>query len=237
MTSGASPTPRPPSASPSKGSAAISARCARRRSTCTPPCTIPKRSWPGAAGAATQPRAQRVVRAIAASITGARRVRRRALVERHRDVARQRRLDRHRALGRQALLAAVEVRAKRHALVVDRPPIAQAEHLVAARVRQDRARPAHEPVQAAERRDPLGARAQRQVIRVAQDDARAQALDVARRQRLDGRLRPDRHEHGRLHHAMRGLEQAGARAARARDHLKCPRRAHAGVPRISIASP
>ena len=97
------------------------------------------------------------------------------------------------------------------------PPLAQAEHLVAARVGQDRARPAHEPVQPAERRDPLRARPQRQVIRVAEDDARAQALEVARRQRLDGRLRPDRHEHGRLDHAVRGLAaRRRARGPRAR---------------------
>ena len=66
---------------------AISARCARRRSRCTPPCTMPKRSCPGAAGAATQRRAQRRGARHRRLDHVARRVRGRALVERHRDVA------------------------------------------------------------------------------------------------------------------------------------------------------
>ncbi len=150
MTAGGSPTPRPPSARPSNGSAAISARCARRSATSVPPCTMPKRSWPGGArrhGAAARPaRGARHRRGHDL----ARRVRRRALVERHRDVAAEQRLDLHRALGREPLLGAVEVRAKGHAVLVDRAPLAQAEDLEAARVGEDRARPGHEAVQAAE---------------------------------------------------------------------------------------
>ena len=86
-------------------------RCARRRSTCTPPCTIPNRSWPGAGGVASA--AARPARWCAPSpstITSRGASRRRALVERHGDVAAEQRLDLHRPLGRQTLRRAVEVR-------------------------------------------------------------------------------------------------------------------------------
>jgi hypothetical protein len=93
-------------------------------------------------------------------------------------------------------------------------------------------------VQAAQRRDALGTRAQRQVIRVAQDDPRPQPLEIRRRQRLDRRLRSHRHEHGRLDVAVRGRQHAGAGAAGARDDAKrARRRAHEALLRISIASP
>ena len=95
---------------------------------------------------------------------------------------------------------------------------AQAEHLEAARVGEDRARPAHEAVQPAERRDPLRARAQHQVIGVAEDDPRAQPLELGGRQRLDGGLRADRHEHRRLDHAVRGLRAARRAPAAADAH-------------------
>ena len=149
-----------------------------------------------------------------------RRVRRRTLVERHRDVAAQQRLDLHRAFGRQPLLGAVEVRAEGRAVLVDGAALAQAEDLEAARVGEDRARPGHEAVQAAELAHALGAGAQRQVVGVAEDDARAQPPDVARRQRLHAGLRADRHEDRRLDRPVRGVQHAGARVAVARDDLE-----------------
>ena len=61
--------------------------------------------------------------------------------------------------GREPVERAVEVAAERDAVLVDDPQVAERDDLEAARVGQDRAVPVHEPVQAAEPRDPLVARA------------------------------------------------------------------------------
>ena len=105
--------------------------------------------------------------------------------------------------------AAVDVRAERDAVWVDLAHLGQAEDLEAARVGEHRARPAHEAVQAAKVGDQLGARPQVEMVGVAQDQAGAQLVQVARGQRLDGRLRADRGKNGCLELAVRGLEEAG----------------------------
>ena len=73
-------------------------------------------------------------------------------------------------------------------------------------------RPADEAVQTAAPRDEFVARAEEQVIGVAEDDVGARLGDVAVQRRLDRALRAHRHEGGRLHHAVRRLELAAARA-------------------------
>ena len=93
------------------------------------------------------------------------------------------------------------------------PPLGEAEHLEAAAVGQDRARPADEAVQAAAPRDQLVARPQQQVIGVGEDDLGARILEVAMPNRLDRALRADRHERRRLDDAVRRLELAEARRA------------------------
>jgi len=62
-------------------------------------------------------------------------------------------------------------------------------------------------------RDQLVARAQIQVIRVAEDDLRARFLEVALAHRLDAPLGADRHERRRLDQAMRRVHLAEAGAA------------------------
>ena len=59
------------------------------------------------------------------------------------------------------------------AVLVELAELRQRHHLEAAGVGQDRPRPVGEGVQAAERRHPLGARPQHQVIGVAEDDVGA----------------------------------------------------------------
>jgi hypothetical protein len=78
-------------------------------------------------------------------------------------------LDLDGALRRQAW-AAVEVRAEGDAILGDLAQLLQRHDLEAAGIGEDRSRPVHEPVQAAQPRDPLGAGAQHQVIGVAEDD-------------------------------------------------------------------
>ena len=74
-------------------------------------------------------------------------------------------------------------------------------------------RPVHERVQAAKRRDALGARPQHQVIGVAEQDVGAGRAHGRGVHALDGRLRADRHEGGRAHRAVRGRNLAEARGA------------------------
>ena len=105
--------------------------------------TGPARSW-----ASRLRRAQRVVRAVAASITSRGRVARRALVEGHRDVGAQVLLDLHRALGREQVLAAVDVAPEAHALLVELAQRGEREDLVAAAVGEERPVPAGEAVEA-----------------------------------------------------------------------------------------
>jgi len=100
--------------------------------------------------------------------------RRRADVEAHRDVRAELRLDPGDELRREARRAAVVDRAERDAFVVDGGDrVAQREDLEPARVGEDRPVPAHEGVQPAELGDQVGARAEVQVVRVAEQDPRA----------------------------------------------------------------
>jgi hypothetical protein len=99
------------------------------------------------------------------------------------------------------------------ALLVDRPPVGQAEHLEAAAVGQDRPAPADELVQAAAPRDELVARAQEQVVGVAQNDRRPEVLEVLVQRRLHAALRAHWHERRGLHHAVRRGHGAQARGA------------------------
>src|SRR5205823_3220815 len=92
---------------------------------------------------------------------------RQALIEDHRDVCAEPPLDLHGALGREPHLASVHVVPERDAVVVDGPRTSEREDLEAAGIREDRALPAHEAVQAAGLLDDVLAGAYGEVIRVA----------------------------------------------------------------------
>jgi hypothetical protein len=68
-------------------------------------------------------------------------------------------------------------------------------------------------VQAAELLDQLVAGTEVQVVRVAEDDLRAQVAELLRVDGFDRALRADGHEGRRLHVAVRGAQRAGARVA------------------------
>ena len=71
----------------------------------------------------------------------------------------------------------------------------------------------HEFMQAAERGDAFGARAEHQVIGVGEHDIGAGRAHVVVMHAFDRALGADRHEGGCAHHAMRGRDFAAPRAA------------------------
>ena len=149
-----------------------------------------------------------------------------ALVELHGNIGAEQCLNFDRALGRQCDHRAIEMRTKRHALLVQFAQFGERHHLEAAGIRQDRQRPVHEFVQAAKRRDPLGAGPQHQMIGIAEHDLGAGRTHVIRHQALHRALRADRHEGGRLHAPMRGDEFAAARGAVGLDQAEGKRLGH-----------
>ncbi len=158
---------------------------------------------------------------------------RRALVEHHDDVGAEDALDAHRFLGREEEAIAVHGRCEAHAFLGDLAELPEAEDLVAARIRENRARPAHEAVQPAVRGDHLQPRAQPQVEGVAEENARAVLRELGRAHRLDCAVGPDGHEHRRLDLAVREREGAAAGCAIGGGN----RELHRGILSISIASP
>ncbi len=131
-------------------------------------------------------------------------------VEHHRDIDAERFLKADHVLGREAVRAAVEVRAKRDAVVVEVAPRFQAEDLEAAAVGEDRPVPGHEAMQAAQRDERLASRAQPQMVGVRENDLRADLAQVGRRDALHGGGGSDRHEGRRLDGAVRERQRAAA---------------------------
>src|ERR1043166_1518912 len=110
------------------------------------------------------------------------------------------------------MFGAVEMRAESGAFFGDRPPLRQAEDLVAPAVGENRLVPADEAMQSASARDHVVAGPQVQMIGVAQQNLRAERLEIAMRDAFDCALRADGHERRRLDLAMGRRQHAGARA-------------------------
>ena len=136
-----------------------------------------------------------------------------AFVEGHDDVRAEQALDFHAALGGEHVLAAIEVAAEFDALLGQLAQLAEAHHLIAAGIGQDRAVPVHEPVKTAKPRDAFGAGAQHKVIGVAEDYVRAGCTHSLRLHRLDRGGGANRHEGRRADLAALHRDDAGARLA------------------------
>ena len=136
----------------------------------------------------------------------------RTFVKLHGDVRAQRLLNLHGDLRRDEALAAVQVGAELHALVVQLAQIRQRKHLESAAVGEDRAIPVHEGMQSARLLHQLLARAQVQVVGVGQDDLRAAVLQLVGRHGLDAGLGAHGHEDGRFDHAVGRVQPAATRA-------------------------
>lgn len=149
----------------------------------------------------------------------------RAVVEGHHDVGAERALHIHRYFRREAHFGAVDRRTEAHSLLVDLAQFREAEHLEAARVREDRPLPVHEAVQVAVRGNHLRARPQHQVEGVAEHDLRTDAHELLGCHRLDGAVGADGHEGGRIDDAVAQREPAAARGAVAGQDFKLQRHA------------
>ena len=99
------------------------------------------------------------------------------------------------------------------ALFLDRAPRGEAEHLIAAAIGQDRARPPDETVQAAASCDEIVAGPQIEVVGVAEQDLRAEPFEIAMSEPFHRALGADRHERRRLDASMRSCHHATPRAA------------------------
>ena len=140
-----------------------------------------------------------------------------AFVELHLNVGAEQALDLHRALGRQLVARPVDMRLEYDAALVELAQLGEAHHLKPAGIGEDRVRPAHEFVQAAEPGDPFRAGRQHQMIGVAEHDVRAERAHLARIHRLDRRGGSARHEGGRADRSARRRNRAepGGAVARA----------------------
>ena len=136
-----------------------------------------------------------------------------AFVEQHDDVRAQVALDFHRGLGADEGRGAVEVVLETDAFGGDFAELREGENLVAATVREDRAVPAHEAVKAAEAGDEFFARADMEVVGVAEDDLRAEGFELGGRHRLHRRLGADGHEDRRANRPAPRLESCGTGVA------------------------
>ena len=121
------------------------------------------------------------------------------LVERHRDVGAEPILDADRLLGRQHRAAPVQMAPELHPRVRDLPQRREAHDLEAAAVGQDRARPAHELVQAAHPPHRVHSGTQRQMVGVREQDVASRRAQFVRCQGLDRARGADRQERRRQH--------------------------------------
>ncbi|CRM95883.1 hypothetical protein [Pseudomonas sp. 22 E 5] len=128
---------------------------------------------------------------------------RRAFVKDHHNVGTQVPLHLHRLFRPHEYFGAIYRRGEGHALLLDLAHGAQAEHLEAAGIGEDRALPFHEVVQVAVLLDHFRARAQPQVEGIAEDNFGAGGDDVARQHAFYGAVGTDRHERRGLYSAAR----------------------------------
>ncbi len=117
------------------------------------------------------------------------------------------------------MLAAIDVRAERDAVVVDLIDRREREHLKPAGIGEDRAIPRGKPMEAAGGADHLEAGSQIEMIRVAEDDPRVERIgaELVRGHRLDGAGGADGHEHRRRDVTAGRVQDAGARVAERRE--------------------
>jgi hypothetical protein len=135
------------------------------------------------------------------------------VVEGHGDVGAEGTLDLHRALGSEHPGGSVHVTLEGDAVFFDAAETFEREDLEAAGVGEHGAIPGGEAMEATHGLDHVLARADVQVIGVAEDDLRAGTAHHLRREALDGRLCANGHKCRSLHLSMRSVQRARASEA------------------------
>src|ERR1051326_6212237 len=97
------------------------------------------------------------------------------------------------------------------AVFIELAQIAKAPDLESARVGEDGALPAHEPMQTAHLADGIDTGAEIQVISVAEQDLDPELVEHRLGNALHGALRPDGHEYWSLNGRVRKVQVAAAR--------------------------
>ena len=152
-----------------------------------------------------------------------------ALIELHHNIGTDALLDVHIALGRPTVLAAVIIaRVECDAVGVGLHHVVEAEQLEPARIGEHGAVVVHELLHAAGLLNNVDARAHVQVIRVRKHDLAVELAQLRRGDALHRCVRANRHEHGRVHRAMRCLKRERTCVSAGRiDSLKQKRAAFA----------
>src|SRR5712692_6765840 len=136
-----------------------------------------------------------------------------ALIKHHGNVGAKRELHLDGLLRGQQMFRAVQMRSEEHALVRDFPQPGQAEDLISTGIGEDRARPGHELVQAAQIADERVPRPEIEMIGVGEKNLRAEIFEGLLRKSLDRPGRADGQEHRRVNRAVRGAQPPKTRAA------------------------
>src|SRR5260370_5917776 len=136
-----------------------------------------------------------------------------ALIEHHGNVGAKRELRVDVLLRCQQMFRAVQMRPEEHALVRDFPQPGQAEDLISAGIGQDRARPSHELVQAAQIADERVPRPEIEMIGVGEKNLCAEIFEGLLRNSLDRPGRAHGQERRRINRAMRCVQPPKTRAA------------------------
>ena len=123
---------------------------------------------------------------------------RRAFVQSHDDIRADFALGVHYACRAKEMLGAVENASEFHSFRLDFAKIFQTPHLKSAAVREHRAVPTHELVDASRRSDFRRCRAQVQMVRVRENDFGLDVLELCWSHRLDGCFGAHRHENWRM---------------------------------------
>ena len=127
---------------------------------------------------------------------------RRAFIERHDDVGPQRILHFHAALRVEVYHAAINVAFEGDARIVDVVHLGKREDLISAAVGEDGAGPGHEPVEVAKLGDGFFTGAEHEVVSVGENTLGTGGGKMIGGDSLDGALRADRHEGGRIECAV-----------------------------------
>jgi hypothetical protein len=125
-----------------------------------------------------------------------------ALVEHHHDVAADAALRLDAQLRAEEDAAVIDIALKHRTLLRHRPRVRQREDLITTRVREHRARPFHEAMNAAHLLKHLRPWPQQQVVGVREQNLRSRGRQRLRCLRLHRRLRADWHEKRCLNHPM-----------------------------------